>query len=129
MELVEVVSGLYRILAVCDGRGECQLLDLLGSAEEAADVEARKMLVLLRFAAKQGPPRNEEKSKSLGDDIFEFKTTDLRVLYFYDSNRLIICSHGFVKKTRKCPPSEKTAAIRNRELYFGAKAQGELRIR
>jgi phage-related protein len=129
MKLVDVVNGLFRIVAICDDQGLCPLEAFLGSFVQPEDAEARKMMALLRWSAREGPPRNREKSSPLGDEIYEFKTTDLRVLYFYDENRLIVCSHGFQKKSRKCPPGERRAAISSREAYFEAKRKGKLQFR
>ena len=129
MQVREVVAGRWRIVAVCGDRGDCRLLEFLGSFEEPEDSEARKMMALIRWTAREGPPRNTEKSNPLGDEIFELKTTALRLLYFYDQNQVIVCSHGFVKKSRRCPPGEKAAAVGNRLRYFEAKQSGKLIVR
>jgi phage-related protein len=57
-------------------------------------------------------------SKHLTDGIFEirvsFENRIARALFFYQSDRKIIFSHGFVKKTQKTPASEiqRTMTIR-----------------
>ncbi len=126
MQLRGVIRDQWDIVAACDSGGDCPLLDFLGSFEEPGDVEARKMMALIKWTSRYGPPKNKEKSNALGDDIFELKTTSFRVLYFFDQDRLIVCSHGFRKKTRRCPPTEKAFAVRVRRDYFQAKKQGGL---
>lgn len=126
MQLREVVKNQWRILAACDSRGDCQLLSFLGSFREPEEAEARKMMALVSWTSRNGPPKNKEKSNPLGDDIFEFKTTSFRVLYFFDEGRLIVCCHGFVKKTNKCPRGQKAAAVKTRQEYFEAKKLGKL---
>ncbi len=64
------------------------------------------MLRLLSFASEQGPPRNVELSHKIAGEIWEFIAGQLRVLWFYDEGRVIVCSHGFLKRTRKTPPGE-----------------------
>ncbi len=128
MKLREVVKDRWRILAVCSERGDCQLEEFLGSFQTPNDRQARKLMALIRWTSRNGAPTNKEKSNSLDDDIFEFKADSLRVLYFYDDRQVIVCSHGFVKKTQKCPPREKAAAVDCRRQYFEAKNNGELVI-
>ena len=126
MQLQEVIRDQWRVVAVCDSGGDCPLLDFLGSFEEPGDAEARKMMALIKWTSRDGPPKNKEKSNPLGDYIFELKTTSFRVLYFFDQDRLIVCSHGFRKQTKKCPPGEKASAVKTRQEYFEAKKQGGL---
>lgn len=128
MRLREVVRDRWRILAACNERGDCQIEEILGSFDEPGGSEAIKMMALLRWTSRHGTPRNKEKSNHLGDEIFEFKAESLRVLYFYDVDRVIVCSHGFVKKTRKFPPGEKAGAVVCRRQYYEAKRNGELVI-
>ncbi len=62
----------------------------------------------------------------LSDDIWEFRTRfsnkQYRILAFWDrrdsKNTLIICSHGFIKKTNKAPDKEIMKAEKVREKYF-----------
>lgn len=127
MKLREVIRDHWRVLAVCNERGDCQLEQFLGSFRDSTST-AVKMMALFSWTSRHGAPTNREKSNPLGDEIFEFKAGSQRVLYFCDTDRLIICSHGFVKKTQKCPSSEKTAAVAWRRRYFEAKRDGELVI-
>jgi hypothetical protein len=127
MKLREVIGDRWRILAVCSERGDCQVEGFLGSFRDPTS-GAIKMMALLTWTSRHGAPTNRERSNPLGDEIFEFKAGSQRVLYFYDTDRLIICSHGFVKKTQKCPPWEKGAAVACRRRYFEAKKSGELVI-
>ena len=62
--------------------------------------------------------------KKLNELIWEFRTrsgnTQIRLLAFWDTteNSLIICSHGFIKKTQKTPKSEINKAIGFRKSYL-----------
>ena len=86
------------------------------------------MLALLNRAAEQGVPKNPELCAPLGDKIFEFRKSDLRVLFFYDEDRLIICSHGYRKRTQKVGRGEKERALVARDEYFKAQHDGRLEI-
>lgn len=50
--------------------------------------------------------------------IFEFIKGSLRLLWFYGAgNKIIICSHVFVKKGRKTPAQQKNIAIEIKKKY------------
>jgi phage-related protein len=67
----------------------------------------------------------ENLSKHLGDRIFElrvsFENRISRSLYFYESKRQIIFTHGFVKKEQKTPKGEIERAISIRKALRGEK--------
>ena len=52
----------------------------------------------------------------------------LRVLWFYDDGRLIICTSGFVKKGQKTPRSEIGHAIQLMNAYFEDKKKAQIQI-
>ena len=62
--------------------------------------------------------------KKVSNEIWEFRTrygkTQIRMLAFWDTNTkaLIICSHGFVKKTSKVPKAEMDKVLRYRNEYL-----------
>lgn len=62
--------------------------------------------------------------KKLTDEIWEFRTRydaqQIRLLAFWDPaiKSLIICTHGFVKKTQKTPSSEIKKAMEFRKRYL-----------
>lgn len=92
------------------------------------------MLALLRQQLPtSGPPHNEEVSKQLEGDIYEFRKTPrrgpaLRVLWFYDEGRIVVCTHGFWKTTQRTPAAEIEKAKRLRKDYLHAKRTNSLRI-
>jgi len=127
MTLVTLVNELYHIVAVCRERGsgqiDCALFDLLYD-KGVTDPVARKMLARLRQAARLGrPTTNTEVSKPLGDGIYEFRKDNLRIIYFFDDTRMIICTHHFIKKTQKTPPGEKDHAKLCRANYLADKSR------
>jgi len=86
------------------------------------------MLRLLAFVAEQGPPRNVEISHKIAGEIWEFIAGRLRVLWFYDEGRLVVCSHGFLKRTRKTPGGEIERAQAACEAYQAAKKNRTLKV-
>jgi phage-related protein len=128
MRLRRVRRARWEVLAVCGPRGDCPLLDLLGSLESQLAADGRAMLRLLAFVAEQGPPRNVEASHKIAGEIWELIAGRLRVLWFYDAGRLVVCSHGFVKRTRKTPAAEIERAQAAYEAYQAAKRGGPLQV-
>lgn len=86
------------------------------------------MLRLLSFVAEQGPPHNVDVSHKISGEIWELIAGRLRVLWFYDEGRLIVCSHGFVKRTRKTPASEIDRAQASYNAYLAAKEARSFRL-
>jgi len=92
------------------------------------------MLVLLhQHLPAHGPVHNEDISKHLDDGIYEFRKTPrrgpaLRVLWFYDEGRVIVCTQGYWKTTQRTPPGEIEKARRLRSDYLLAKRMNSLRV-
>jgi len=123
-----VCSGLYRVLAACTERGECELLSFLNEMEGPIGRAAIRMANLLERTAKEGPSRRTEISHQIEDDIYEFIQGRLRILWFYDEGRIVVCSHGFVKKTKKTPRRELQRAKETHRRYFEDKKKGKITI-
>jgi len=57
-------------------------------------------------------------TKPIGANLFEIKQDDIRALYGYKDNQIIVVAVIFLKKTQKCPKIyiEKAKRILEREL-------------
>lgn len=128
MHLQWIRRNKWRVLATCTERGGCPLLEFLAGLEGNLAKDRRRMLKLLERISHQGPPRNTEISRSLTPAIWELRQGRLRVLWFYDLDRLIVVSHGFVKKSQKTPAKQIRQAERSRQQYLWARKRGELDI-
>ena len=70
---------------------------------------------------------DKELFKKLNDDIWEFRTRyqgmTYRLLAFWDNEagRLVVATHGFIKKTQKTPADEIARAETLRKEYFKRK--------
>lgn len=117
MQTLEIRRDRWTVLALCSRRGDCPLLRFLAELEGDLERDGRRMLALLDRVSQHGPPRNVDVSHQVGDGIWEFIQGRLRVLWFYDSGRLVVCSHGFVKKSRKTPALELERARRCQQEY------------
>ena len=128
MHLVLVSKGFYAVYATAGKRDQCELLEFLGGLGPNLQKDRDRMLALLERVALEGPPRNTEISRRIKGKLFEFIQGRLRLLWFYDEGRLIICTSGFVKKSRRSPRYEIEHAIQVMSNYFEDKKRGEIQI-
>lgn len=85
-----------------------EFFDQLGVMDKA------KLLQLFRILGDHGKHTNLEKFGDLGDGLFEFKSFQIRMPFTYatDEKRVILITHGFLKKRDKAPPAEIARARR-----------------
>lgn len=115
-------------LAAIGSEDQCLLWDFLDDLRRDLSAEFARMLALLEHTAEHGPPRNEQKCRFIREyQLFEFKGHGgCRVMAFWDENRLIVCTHGFMKKSRKTPRRELERAAEARARYFSCKQLNQL---
>jgi len=83
---------------------------------------------ILDYVVEAGAPKDAEKSKPLREGIFEFQTKGgLRLLWFYDEGRVVICVNGYIKQGQKIPSKQIEEAIQWKNRYFEAKQTGKLK--
>jgi hypothetical protein len=106
MKLVRIAKLRWDVLAVCDHRGHCPVIDFLVDLDGTTyQIAAEQMLRLLRSRVPlSGPPKMEPLCKHLGDGLFEFrkqpKGKKLRVVWFYGGGAVIVCAATFTKAER-----------------------------
>ena len=87
-----------------------------------------KVVANLHLLEEYGNLAREPLSKELEDGIFELRTIEenniVRILYFFDKNRIIIATNGFIKKQQKTPVSEIELAKQRRADYHKRKEAG-----
>ena len=106
----------------------CPLFEFLSQLKRDDVNEFAKIIALLDRTAHHGVIKNEQKYRYFkSEKVFEFKTRGgVRVMGFWDEGMLIVCTHGFLKKSQKTPPGEIERAVVLRRDYFAAKEQGLL---
>lgn len=86
------------------------------------------MLRRLEAIAEHGPQFLPEISHQIEPDLWQTEQGRVRILWFYDRDRVIVCSHGFIKRTRKTPENEKALARQALRDYRWASAAKKVRI-
>jgi phage-related protein len=128
MKLQTVREGEWRVLAVCTERGDCDLLDFLEGLVGRLAKDGDRLLRLLQRIADEGIPRNTEISHKLAGDVWELIQGDLRLLYFRDRDRVVVCSHALVKRGRKVPRGDIDQAQARCNAYRTARETGTLEV-
>jgi len=131
MRLVRLGRAVWDVLAIADKDGG-SVRQALHHLRGSAGVE--RMLAALEYEVPlNGPPTmNTTRCRTLGERIYEFKETGVRVLWFYDEGepvrrRCIICTHSSPKVKKKEFQREISKARRMREAYLIAKSTGKLK--
>jgi phage-related protein len=105
--------------------------DFLEQAATYHENDFRKLLALLDHCVCNGMPTNEQKVRKLEgrfDDLLEFKAGCLRLFWFWDKGKVVICTHGIVKKSQATPQKDLKTANERRKAYLAAKKNNEIKI-
>jgi hypothetical protein len=121
----------FRLIAIGTQEDEKVNLPYFDFQQEAlrrSPKEWPKLVRILDYVVEAGPPKDMEKSKPLREAIFEFRTKGgLRLLWFYDEGRVVICANGYIKQGQKTPPQQINEAIEWKKKYFEAKQARKLK--
>lgn len=129
--LTEFIRGRQYRLFLVGSDTQNPAYDFLTHLAQTHANEHAKLLARLRLVADNGPPRNPEQSRQLkgaGPVVLEFKTHKLRLFWFYDENRVILCTNGIVKGTTKAQNQAIATARQWKTDYSDAKQAKTLKI-
>lgn len=132
MRLLRIAKLHWDVLAICDQRGDSQVLCFLEDLKGIEGMAAESMLQILKETVPRfGPPKAEPHCKALGEGVYEFrrqpKGKKLRVLWFYGGTAVIVCTAAF-KKAEKTPRVLLDQARFLRKQYWIARSRGEIEI-
>lgn len=101
----------------------------LGSFIKSLDTRMKaKVVANLHLLEEFGNLAREPLTKPLEDGLFELRTIEsgniVRIIYFFDNDKIIIATNGFIKKQDKIPRNEKDLAKARRKDYFARKEAG-----
>ncbi len=119
METSIIYKGkVYDVLAI-KNEDRCYVADFIKGLEKK---DQKKILALIKRIADYGILSNDEKFHKLEDEnIWEFKSFQIRLFCFFDKASLVILTHGFIKKKNETPRTEIDRAVRFQREYNEAK--------
>jgi Phage derived protein Gp49-like (DUF891) len=91
------------------------------------EVDRAKMLRLFKQIGDQGRIFNREKFKKIAgtDELFEFKSHQIRMPCYFVPGNLLVITHGLIKKGDRLPPSDVSRAERIRREDIAREAARE----
>jgi len=106
MPLKSLFQGVsFEICCWVESNGSSPVEDFFAQLKQDGHPDLDTMLKLIERSANFGPPRNIEMSRILegkkAEGLLEFKAGAIRVFWFYEQNKIIICTHGILKKKEK----------------------------
>ncbi len=104
MHLKKIIGDKWQVYAGCESEEKCQILDFLNEIPSNMVKYKDRLLNIFEQASATGPRHfNNNISHQIDEknSIWEFIAGRLRVLWFYDNGKLIVCSNIFVKSTKK----------------------------
>lgn len=128
--LTEFIRGRQFRLFLVGSDTQNPAYDFLTQLAQTHAAEHEKLLARLQHTAEHGPPKNKEQCRQLkggGPVVLEFKTHKSRLFWFYDENRVILCTNGIVKGTAKAQDQAITTARQWKTDYFAAKQANTLK--
>ena len=113
------MRDVFKLVFYEKASGGCPVAEFLASLNK----EMRfKMMQKLDYLELYGNMPKGDFTKPVGDGIFEVraqnKTDITRILFFFDKNREVVLTNGFVKKSQRMPMSELETAKRYRADYL-----------
>lgn len=98
--------------------------EFLAEAADDHPHDFQKLFALLSRSVEHGLPANIQKVRQLKGwgGLCDFKAGCLRLFFFHDKDRLVICTHGIVKK-RQDPPQRELKLARQRMLAYRTAAK------
>lgn len=117
------------VAAACSHREKCEVLEFLRSVPSDMAAHAKGMRLLFDRYAQRGRTNLTTEMFHQADKqeaIWEFRKGRLRIFCFMDDGRLVIATHGAIKKTQKADQQEIARAVEIKRRYFGDKAAGNI---
>ena len=99
--------------------------DFLAKLEQSNTGAHDQIVSRLDQLAAAGVTRKQDHFNDLGDGLYEAKAkSGPRVIFFYDKNQIVLCTHGFLKAKQKTPTKELKTALAKKKAYFDFKKEG-----
>lgn len=133
MYLKKVKLGIWKIYAVASNRGDCELLEfLLGLGANYEDNVNAVLALFDAISEKAEGPQNISSKKchtiTADKKIWQVSVGRIRVAWFYDGDKIMICTHGFFKNSQETKESDKKHALKIRKDYLGDKVANNIHI-
>jgi len=129
VELKVLLSGRWRILSPISKGAQSITEEFLDGLAASFQSNTAGLLVMMEQHSEHGPEQFNTAQCHYVDQreqIYEYIKGRLRLFWFEDDDRVVVCMHGIVKKDQKTPRRDIDRAKRVKATYMQAKAEGSL---
>ena len=118
-----MIAGNWTILVLVVN-GRVLTTDFIGELPER---DRSRVGAFLSRVCETGPPRSIESFRKLDEHIWELKSSQVRLLCFFDGVKRMIITNGFLKQQPKLPRAQLQRANRLRAEFLETRRRGEER--
>lgn len=129
MELKVLFPGKWRITSPMERDGRSQVEVFIDDVGGNFSANVSGLVAMMEAHSEQGPDQFNTSQCHYVDQqeqIYEYIKGRLRLFWFEDDDRVVICTHGIVKKDQKTPKRDIDRAKRVKSAYLQAKANERL---
>ncbi|RRV26754.1 hypothetical protein EGJ23_12070 [Pseudomonas sp. o96-267] len=131
MNLKVLLSGKWTILTPTKQNGLSELEEFIAGLGSNFEASLAGVFTMMEQHCSYGPEHFNSSQCHYVDQkeqIYQYSKGRIRVFWFEDDDKVVICTHGLLKKTQKTPRQEIQRAIKVKERYNRAKQNGSLSI-
>lgn len=118
-------KGAYCTVFALEVGNKCDLLEFLTEVQRNHRPLFVKAMRMIKRLATDGPMKNEQQCRCVGDGMFELKVRNsndsIRVFFFFDGQAVVICTHGVTKENKKVQSQDIENAKKYRDQYLDHK--------
>nr|WP_256736599.1 type II toxin-antitoxin system RelE/ParE family toxin [Pseudomonas gingeri] len=121
----------WQIASPMESNGLSQVELFMEEVGSGFESNLNGLLIMMERHSKQGPETfNTAQCHYVDQDekIYEYIKGRLRLFWFEDDDKIVVCTHGIVKKSQKTPRREIQRAIRVKRTYSESKSLNSLRF-
>ncbi|WP_315807506.1 type II toxin-antitoxin system RelE/ParE family toxin [Pseudomonas sp. C9-3] len=129
MKLKVLFNGRWRVVSPMEPDGRSQVEIFMDELAANFNSNVAGLVRMMEIHSESGSDEFNTKQchyVDQGECIYEYIKGRLRVFWFEDDDRVVVCTHGIIKKDQKTPKREVERSIRAKRLYLSAKERNEL---
>ena len=115
---------MFQVVFYEDENGRSEVGELLNdlaqraATDKNARIQLKQLMYYIELLQNNGTRLPESITKHITEDIWELRSGDNRVFYFYYQNHTFVLLHYFRKKSQKTPQREIDAAKMERDRFL-----------
>ena len=132
MNLKVLLEGKWLIVTPMKRNGSSELEDFLDGLSGNFDANVAGVLAMMEQHCNYGSEQFNTSQCHYVDQreqIYEYIKGRIRVFWFEDDEKVVICTHGILKKSQKTPRQEIQRALKIKANYMQAKKDGSLSLK